>query len=64
MDGPFDVPADLRLHDPVLADEIRLVTELMLVATAAPGDLEQQVIDRVLGVDPAERHLPEQRRAT
>ena len=64
MDGPPEVPLDLQLHDPVLVDEIRLVTELILVATSAPGQLEQQVIDRVLGVDPVERRFPEQRRAT
>ena len=28
---------DVELHDEVLVDEIRLVTELMVVATMAPG---------------------------
>ena len=38
-------PLDVDLTDKVLDDEIRLVTELMVVATMAPGELEQEVID-------------------
>jgi hypothetical protein len=64
MDGPLDMPLDLQRHDPELVDEIRMVTELMLVATTAPGQLEQQVIDRVLGVEPVRWHIPEQRQRT
>jgi hypothetical protein len=45
-------PLDVELTDKVLDDEIRLVTELMVVATMAPGDLEQEVIDETLGVGP------------
>ena len=34
-------PLDVELTDRSLDDEIRLVTELMVVATMAPGELEQ-----------------------
>jgi hypothetical protein len=44
-------------------DEIRLVTELIVVATTAPGELEQGVIDDVLGVRPVKSFFPRQRRA-
>ena len=54
-------PLDVELTDPVLDDEIRLVTELMVVATMAPGELEQQVIDETLGVRPS--RMPLQRDA-
>jgi hypothetical protein len=54
-------PLDVELKDHVLDDEIRLVTELMVVATMAPGELEQQVIDETLGVQPG--HMPLQRDA-
>jgi hypothetical protein len=54
-------PLDVELKDHVLDDEIRLVTELMVVATMAPGDLEQEVIDETLGVLPS--HMPLQRDA-
>jgi hypothetical protein len=56
----MDNALDVELHDDQLVDEIRLVTELMVVATMAPGDLEQDVIDRALGVEPL-RRLPRQR---
>ena len=52
---------DVELHDEVLGGEIRLVTELMVVATLAPGELEQKVIDDVLGVKPVKRLFPQQR---
>ena len=55
-------PLDVELKDHVLDDEIRLVTELMVVATMAPGELEQEVIDETLGVEPR-RIFPEQRDA-
>ena len=51
---------DVELEDPVLEDEIRLVTELMVVAAATPGELEQEVIDETLGLDPT-LLLPRQR---
>jgi len=53
---------DVELEDPVLEDEIRLVTDLMVVAAATPGELEQEVIDETLGVDPTSL-LPKQRRS-
>jgi len=53
---------DVELEDPVLEDEIRLVTELMVVAAATPGELEQDIIDEALGVDPTPL-LPKQRRS-
>ena len=49
---------DVELHDEVLVGEIRLVTELMVVATLAPGELEQKVIDDVLGVQPVRQSSP------
>jgi len=55
-------PLDIDLTDKVLDDEIRLVTELMVVATMAPGELEQEVIDETLGVEPR-RIFPVQRDA-
>ena len=54
-------PLDVELKDQVLDDEIRLVTELMVVATMAPGELEQTVIDETLGVQPG--RMPLQRDA-
>ncbi len=56
----MDNALDVELQDEQLVDEIRLVTELMVVATLAPGELEQDVIDQALGVDPP-RGLPRQR---
>jgi len=54
-------PLDVELHDKVLQEEIQLVTELIVVATLAPDpELDQEVIDEVLGVDP---RLPSQRSA-
>jgi hypothetical protein len=53
---------DVELQDPVLDDEIRLVTELMVVAALTPGELEQDVIDEALGVHPTPT-LPRQRRS-
>jgi hypothetical protein len=51
---------DVELLDNELVAEIRLVTELILVANLAPGELEQDVIDEALGVRPA-RRVPRQR---
>jgi hypothetical protein len=55
-----DDALDVELQDQELGDEIRLVTELMVVAATAPGELDQDVIDDALGVDPP--RLPSQRR--
>jgi hypothetical protein len=52
-------PLNVDLNDQVLDAEIRLVTELMVVATLAPGELEQEVIDETLGVNPSQ--VPRQR---
>jgi hypothetical protein len=52
---------DVELQDDDAIDEIRLVTELMVVASMAPGELEQDVIDDALGVDPG--RMPSQRRS-
>jgi hypothetical protein len=54
---------DVDLHDEQTVEEIRLVTELMVVAATAPGELEQDVIDGALGVDPQHRPFPHQRLA-
>jgi hypothetical protein len=43
---------DTPLHDPDLLAEIRLVTELMAVATQADGPVPQPAIDAVLDVEP------------
>jgi hypothetical protein len=59
----MDDALDVELHDAELIDEIRLVTELMVVASMAPGELEQEVIDETLGVERAYPRLPLQRRA-
>jgi hypothetical protein len=53
---------DGHLQDQVTTDEIRLVTELMVAASMAPGDLEQQVIDGALGLGPGPDPVPAQRR--
>jgi hypothetical protein len=59
----MDDALDVELHDAELIDEIRLVTELMVVASMAPGELEQDVIDQALGVERLRPRLPSQRRA-
>lgn len=53
---------DVELSDPEAIDEIRLVTELMVVASMAPGELEQRVIDDALGLSFGGDPLPGQRR--
>ena len=53
---------DVDLHDHETIDEIRLVTELMVVASMAPGELEQSVIDDALGVTASPNGFPAQRR--
>ena len=57
----MDDPRQVELPETQLIDEIRLVTELMVVASLAPGELEQQVIDDVLGVHPVKSLFPRQR---
>jgi len=59
----MDDALDVELHDQQLIDEIRLVTELIVVASMAPGELEQTVIDDVLGVHPVKSLFPRQRGA-
>ncbi len=54
---------DVELQDAETGEEIRLVTELMVVAAMAAGELEQGVIDDALGVEPDPRGFPSQRRA-
>lgn len=54
---------DVELQDDEAIDEIRLVTELMVVASMAPGELEQDVIDDALGVDADPGRMPSQRRS-
>ena len=54
---------DVVLHDEQVVDEIRLVTELMVVAAMSPGDLDQDVIDGALGLDRDARGFPRQRLA-
>jgi hypothetical protein len=54
---------DVELQDAETGEEIRLVTELMVVAAMAAGELEQGVIDDALGVEHDPRGFPSQRRA-
>ena len=54
---------DVVLHDEQVVDEIRLVTELMVVAAMSPGDLDQDVIDGALGLEHDARGFPRQRLA-
>lgn len=58
----MDDALDVELNDDELQSEIRMVTELMVVAALAQGELEQDVIDDALGVAPV-RRLPRQRPA-
>ena len=53
---------DVELQDEEAIDEIRLVTELMVVASMAPDELEQDVIDEVLGLHRHGDGFPSQRR--
>jgi hypothetical protein len=59
---PQDDLLDVEIQDPVTVAEIRLVTELMVVASMAPGSLEQDVIDGALGLERRPRSMPAQRR--
>jgi len=55
---------DVALNDEELSEEIHLVTELIVVASQAPGELEQAVIDDALGVEPVRPPFPGQRLPT
>jgi hypothetical protein len=59
--GGDALDVDLQDHDTI--DEIRLVTELMVVASMAPGELEQRVIDDALGLGSSTDGFPGQRHA-
>ena len=52
---------DVELQDDQTVEEIRLVTELMVVAALASGELDQDVIDEALGVDRTPGPFPTQR---
>jgi hypothetical protein len=52
---------DVELQDDQTVEEIRLVTELMVVAALASGELDQDVIDEALGVDHTPGRFPTQR---
>lgn len=52
---------DVDLQDDETIDEIRLVTDLMVAASTAPGELEQDVIDSALGLDRVRGSVPSQR---
>jgi hypothetical protein len=56
-----DVLDDVVLSDDQTVVEIRLVTELMVVASMAPGSLDQDVIDGALGIERRPRPVPSQR---
>jgi hypothetical protein len=53
---------DVVIHDEETVTELRLVTELMVVASMAPGTLDQDVIDAALGMQRAPKQFPIQRR--
>jgi hypothetical protein len=58
----MDKAVDVDVGDQQTLDELRLVTDLIVVATMAPGALEQSLIDDVLGVHPVRSFFPQQRR--
>jgi len=43
---------DARIQDPLVLDEIELYGDLVIAASAAEGQLSQEEIDSVLGVQP------------
>ena len=53
---------DVVIHDEETVTELRLVTELMVVASMAPRTLDQDVIDSALGIERAPKKFPNQRR--
>ncbi len=52
---------EVGLTDQVTTDELRLVTELMVVASMAPAHLDQDVIDGALGIERSPKEMPSQR---
>ena len=54
---------DTDLRDDQMVDEIRLVTELMVIASMTPGELDQDVIDSALGIESSSASFPVQRGA-
>ena len=54
---------DTDLRDDQMVDEIRLVTELMVIASMTPGELDQDVIDGALGIESSSAAFPVQRGA-
>ena len=58
----MDELVDVDVGDSETVVELRLVTELIVVASMAPGEIEQSVIDDVLGVHPVRSFFPQQRR--
>lgn len=55
MTDRFDVP----LEDPVLLEEVELVSSLMVAAGQTDGDLDQSQIDQILGL-PGSPEVPRQ----
>ena len=45
-------PLDVDLQDPVLLDEIALLTEVVVAATASPIPLTPEAVDDLLTQDP------------
>jgi len=43
------------LHDRVILDEIELLSDLVIAATASPRHMGNAEIDRVLGIEPREQ---------
>ena len=54
----MDDVLDLVIHDEETVRELRLVTELMVVASLAPSTLDQDVIDSALGIERAPKQFP------
>ena len=50
---------EIGLEDSQLLAEIQLVTELIIAASSAPGALDQETIDALLGVRPVAEGPPE-----
>jgi hypothetical protein len=50
---------DVPLEDAVLMEEVELISTLMIAASETEGELEQDEIDRLLGVpdDPTGAHM-------
>lgn len=48
----------VMIRDEETVTELRLVTALLVVASSAPEELDQDVIDAALGIERAPRALP------